>query len=105
MSEKSENKAPWEKDGPSPNAGGRPKGLKELRIRARDVVDRHVINAWEKEIEERGPSWVKCSELVTAYGYGKPPSAPEDHEAQREAFRPLAEATTQQLLDAAKKAT
>ena len=82
------------------SGGGRPRGLKELRLRARDVVDRHVIAAWEKEIIEHGEHWVKCSELVTAYGYGKPPSAPEDHEAQKEAFRPLADATSADILAA-----
>ena len=80
------------------SGGGRPKGLKELRIRARDVVDRHVIAAWESEIINRGDNWVKCSELVTAYGYGKPPSAPEDHDAAKEVFQPLAQLTREQIL-------
>ncbi len=98
MSDDSESKAPWERGGPSPNPAGKPKGLKELRIRARDVVDRHVIAAWESEIINRGDNWVKCSELVTAYGYGKPPSAPEDHDAAKEVFQPLAQLTREQIL-------
>jgi hypothetical protein len=43
-----------------------------MRKRCRDIVDAKVIAKWEAEIDEGGPAWVKCSELLAAYGYGKP---------------------------------
>lgn len=70
------------------NPGGRPKIVDELRQRALRAVDEKVLAAWEDELEERdrqvvtqvgaitvfckGPNWVKCSELLAAYGLGKP---------------------------------
>lgn len=78
----------WTKGGPSPNPSGRPKLVDELRQRALKAVDAKVIEAWIDELEERprqvvtqvgpvtvvckGPNWVKCSELLAAYGMGKP---------------------------------
>lgn len=78
----------WVKGGPSPNPGGRGKLADELRQRALKAVDQRVLEAWEDEMEvrerqvitqvgpitvvARGPNWVKCSELLAAYGLGKP---------------------------------
>ncbi len=61
------------KVGKSGNPKGRPKTIEEFRKRCRAAVDKHVIKAWEKEIEAQGPHWVKCSEMLAAYGYCKPP--------------------------------
>ncbi len=78
---------PFEK-GKSGNPAGRPKVVVEFQLRARRVVDAHVIEAWEREVVSGGDAWVKCSELLAAYAYGKPkdsielsqdPSAPISH--------------------------
>lgn len=69
------------------NPHGRPKGDAEFRERCRRITDHLSIQAWEKEVAEHGPSWLKCSELLAAYGYGKPPQAAEDRDALREAVR------------------
>lgn len=77
----------WQK-GQSGNPGGKNKLVAELRERCLDAVDAKVIAAWRDELEERprevvtqlgpitvtcrGPYWVKCSELLAAYGIGKP---------------------------------
>lgn len=74
--------------GKSANPGGRPKLDRELRIRAKKLVDDKVIAYWEDEITERtreiitpagpmdmtcrGKDAMKASELLAAYGYGKP---------------------------------
>lgn len=79
---------PWVKGGPSPNPTGRPKTAEAFKERARNLVDKLIIDAWEEEltvmdrvvdtpdgpikVRQRGPNWVKCSELATAYAYGKP---------------------------------
>ena len=60
------------KGGPSLNPSGRPKVVEEFRKRARKAVDEHVISAWIAEVEGQGKEWVRCSELLAAYGYGKP---------------------------------
>lgn len=73
--------------GVSGNPGGRPKEREEFKLRARRIVDEHVLDAWEEEIKTKGPGWVKCSELVTAYALGKPPAAPEELEAGRDLQR------------------
>lgn len=75
--------------GQTGNPGGRPAVNPVFRDRARSAVDQHVLDAWVAEVTpdkegKRGPNWVKCSELLAAYGYGKPPSAPEDNEALRD---------------------
>lgn len=67
----------WVKGAPSPNPGGRPKTHSDFRARARQAVDEKVLERWEKEVTENGPDWVKCSELLAAYGYGKPSQAIE----------------------------
>jgi hypothetical protein len=60
--------------GPNNNANpsGRPKVNEEFRKRAREAVDAHVLHAWITEVETLGEHWVKCSELLAAYGYGRP---------------------------------
>lgn len=68
---------PFQK-GQSGNPNGRPKVAEEFRARARKAVDDHVIQAWIEEVESQGENWVKCSELLAAYGYGKP-SQPVEH--------------------------
>ncbi len=59
-----------------------------FRQQARKIVDDLVIKRWALEIETDGPSWVKCTELLVAYAYGKPkehielsqdPDAPVNH--------------------------
>lgn len=62
----------WQKGAESPNPGGRPKVVEEFKLRARRVVDEHVLEMWEKEVSKKGKDWVKCSELLVAYGYGRP---------------------------------
>jgi hypothetical protein len=76
------------------NPGGRPKELEEFRKKARSAVDEHVLQAWVDEVQvkprprvtltgtievlERGEHWMKASELLAAYGYGKP-AQPVEH--------------------------
>ena len=66
------------KKGAKLNPGGRPKEHEMFRDRAKKAVDEHVLQAWIDEVVQRGDGWVKCSELLASYGYGKPQSAPED---------------------------
>lgn len=58
--------------GQSGNPNGRPKVAETFREKARRAVDEHVISAWISEVEKRGKEWVKASELLAGYGYGKP---------------------------------
>lgn len=74
--------------GQTGNPNGRPTINPVFRDRARNAVDQHVLDAWVAEVTpdaggQRGANWVKCSELLAAYGYGKPPAAPEDNDAMR----------------------
>lgn len=62
----------WRKGGPSPNPGGRPTIATEFRRKAGDAVDAHVLKAWTDEVKKRGPNWMRASELLAAYGVGKP---------------------------------
>lgn len=39
----------------------------DFQARARAEVDEHIIEAWADEVRERGPQWVRCSELLVAY--------------------------------------
>lgn len=60
------------KKGQSGNPNGRPKVNEEFRARCRAFVDSNVIQAWQSEVVAFGENWVKCAELLAAYGYGKP---------------------------------
>lgn len=71
---------PFQK-GQSGNPGGRSPINVDFRARARRAVDEHVLSRWIAEVESQGDEWVRCSELLAAYGYGKPSSAPEDLDA------------------------
>lgn len=66
------------------NPGGRPKLREHVRERCASAVDELVVAAWEAEVRAQGPDWVKCSELLAAYGIGKPASSPEDLQALKE---------------------
>lgn len=62
--------------------------MEEFRDRARKAVDEKVLDAWIDElevrertvitpagpfeIEQRGKEWLRASELLAAYAYGKP---------------------------------
>ena len=73
--------------GKSGNPSGRPKVVEEFRERARKAVDEHVLQKWVDEVVNNGEHWMRASEMLAAYGYGKPPSAPEDNDAVRESGR------------------
>lgn len=60
------------KPGQSGNPGGRPKVADVFKMGCRRVVDELVLERWRDEVEKLGDNWVKCSELLAAYGYGKP---------------------------------
>ncbi len=60
------------KPGESGNPGGRPKETPEFRLKARVAVDKYVIDKWIDEVATGGDDWIKASELLAAYGYGKP---------------------------------
>ena len=61
----------WVKGGKSPNPGGRHRIAEQFRSDCRDFSPT-VREAWQNEVSMRGPNWVKCSELIAAYGMGKP---------------------------------
>ena len=63
--------------GKSGNPNGRPKIVEEFRDRARKATDEFVIAAWISEVESMGDNWVKASELLAAYGYGRPAQSME----------------------------
>jgi len=67
--------------GKSGNPCGRPKVNELFRNRARKFVDEHVLDAWIEEVEQRGREWFRCSELLAAYGYGKP-TQPLEHSGE-----------------------
>ncbi len=67
--------------GKSGNPNGRPKVNEEFRRKAREAVDEHVLQAWIDEVTGtvtdagvlvRGKEWIRASENLAAYGYGKP---------------------------------
>lgn len=60
------------KKGQSGNPSGKPKLDREFRDRCRKAVDEKVIDAWINEVECMGTNWLKASELLAAYGYGRP---------------------------------
>lgn len=41
-------------------------------------MDELVLAAWADEIRTRGPDWLRASELMAAYAYGRPSAAVED---------------------------
>jgi hypothetical protein len=84
------------------NPGGRPKLDGLFRERAKKAVDEHVLQAWIDEVVNRGDAWAKCSELLAAYGYGKPQSAPEDLDAMKAGVVLPAGLTVSQVLAIAK---
>lgn len=90
----------WVKGGSSPNPGGRAKENEDFLARSRAAVMEHVLDAWIDEVKTRGPGWVKCSELLTAYGFKRPPAATEDNEALATSGRPLGDATSEAILEA-----
>lgn len=63
--------------GKSGNPNGRPKIIEELRARCLKAVNDKVIAAWENEVDSLGNNWIKASELLAAYGLGKPSQAVE----------------------------
>lgn len=64
--------------GSSGNPGGRPKAgilfREEAQKRARQdsAEGKVVLDAWVKEIESKGEDWVKASELLANYAFGRP---------------------------------
>jgi len=92
----------WTK-GISGNPSGRPRVVDEFRLRARKAVDELVLAKWQKEVETDGPEWVRCSELLAAYGYGKPAQSLEltaDITAHQDDTPPLTNEQRRQLLAA-----
>ena len=83
--------------GESGNPAGRPKVAEEFRARARRATDEMVFNAWEEEVRDRGSSWLRASELLAAYGYGKPSTLTDEDDGA--VTRPFAGLTTEQLLE------
>lgn len=63
---------PFAKGDPRRAKGGRPSIPEAFREKARKIVDELVLARWQEEVDSLGEHWVKCSELLTAYGYGKP---------------------------------
>jgi hypothetical protein len=90
-----ENLVSWKK-GQSGNPGGRPKLAAHLRKRCREVVDADVVDAWAKEVKTQGPYWVRCSELLAAYGYG-PPKAIADLDSEAAQVDPVDELSVEDL--------
>ncbi len=58
--------------GKSGNPLGRPKEFFNFRSMCRQFVNASVVQAWCQEVLEKGPNWLKASELLAAYGYGRP---------------------------------
>jgi hypothetical protein len=66
------------KPGQSGNPKGRPPAIPaEFKAKCREAVDAKVVQRWIDEVENGGEHWVKCSELLAAYGYGKPSQSVE----------------------------
>ena len=84
------------KPGQSGNPGGRPKIADVFKLGCRRVVDELVLERWRDEVEKLGDNWVKCSELLAAYGYGKPHQS-SSVEVDVNAERPLAEVPQERL--------
>lgn len=84
--------------GQTGNPGGRPKVRADFQARAREQVDEHVIDAWATEVRDRGPSWVRCSELLVAYAYGKPVTTIEATVANSDSPEWLNQLTAEEVL-------
>lgn len=93
---KTGNATSW-RPGQSGNPGGRPKTLATLRARCRDAVDEFVIQQWIETVRVQGDGWVKCSELLAAYGYGKPEGHPIEDEDVQTSAPPEEDLTTLEL--------
>lgn len=65
------------KPGQSGNPNGRPKVADAFKERCRKAVDERVIDAWISEVASLGDNWMKASELLAAYAYGRPTQAVE----------------------------
>lgn len=74
--------------GTSGNPGGRPKEFPEFRKRAREAVDEHVLDGWIEAVKTKGDGWLKASELLVAYAYGKPTQTVEMVDPLRPARNP-----------------
>lgn len=92
--------------GTSGNKGGRPKGYNSFRKAFRDEKDDAARRKRLAEIRNHGEDKdaLMAIRLEWEYGYGKPPSAPDDNAALRESgARPLVAASSDAILDALKK--
>lgn len=101
---KAKGKAPphaWKK-GQSGNPGGRPKADPELRVSMRNLTPQ-IVARITRELEEDGPDWLDASKLALAYGWGRPPAAPEDHEAMTSSSTGLAVLSTSDIVKAVQK--
>ena len=70
----------------------------EFQSRARLAADGLALPAWEAEVVEHGKDWLRASELLAAYGYGKPPQT-IDLKAQVTTENPLAGMTKAEVLE------
>jgi len=75
----------------------------EFRLKARAAVDEHVLAKWINEVVTSGDEWVRCSELLANYGYGKPSQAIEMSGEDGNPLGALFNATLEQLLALAAK--
>lgn len=85
--------------GASGNPGGRPKVAGEFRLKARAVVDELVLAAWENEVRSLGENWMRASELLAAYGYGKPSQTVDVTDAEGNVVEWTKGATLEQVLE------
>lgn len=72
----------FQRGGPSPNPGGRPKGYAEFR----EACRQHSGEAIQTLLRSLSDAklCVQAAQVLLSYGWGKPPAAPEDLEALRE---------------------
>ncbi|MFT3842129.1 MAG: hypothetical protein QM723_34380 [Myxococcaceae bacterium] len=62
------------KPGQVANPGGRPKGIKELRAKCREVTQ-EVVEFWVatmNNLKAKGADRLRASENIMAYGWGRP---------------------------------
>ncbi len=85
--------------GKSGNPSGRPKDLPEFRRRAREAVNEHVLQKWIDEVTSGGDDWMKASELLAAYGYGKPSQTVDLTDGEGNAVEWAKGATLDQVLE------